>query len=66
MLNDKRVRYLVIAVLVVILALGVLSLLSTLFQMIVPPGHRHWGRFRLLQAGYPRQGQRGGAARHRA
>lgn len=36
MLNDKRVRYLVIAVLVVILALGVLSLLSTLFQMIVP------------------------------
>lgn len=36
MLNDKRIRQLVIAVLLVILALGLLSLVSTLFQMIVP------------------------------
>lgn len=36
MLNDKRVRQLLIAVLVVILALGLLSLVSTVFQMIVP------------------------------
>lgn len=34
--NDKRIRQLVIAVLVVILALGLLSLVSTVFQMIVP------------------------------
>ena len=36
LLNDKRIRQLVIAVLVVILALGLLSLVSTVFQMIVP------------------------------
>ena len=36
MLNDKRIRQLVIAVLLVILALGLLSLVSTVFQMIVP------------------------------
>ena len=34
--NDKRIRQLAIAVLVVILALGLLSLVSTVFQMIVP------------------------------
>ena len=34
--GDKRVRQLVIAVLLVILALGLLSLVSTVFQMIVP------------------------------
>ncbi len=36
MLNDKRIRQLAIAVLLVILALGLLSLVSTVFQMIVP------------------------------
>ena len=36
MMNDKRIRQLVIAVLVVILALGLLSLVSTIFQLIVP------------------------------
>ena len=36
LLNDKRIRQLVIAVLVVILALGLLSLVSTVFQMIIP------------------------------
>ncbi len=36
MLNDKRIRQLLIAVLLVILALGLLSLVSTVFQMIVP------------------------------
>ena len=36
MLNDKRIRQLVIAVLLVILALGLLSLVSTVFQLIVP------------------------------
>lgn len=36
MWQDKRIRQLVIAVLVVILALGLLSLVSTVFQMIVP------------------------------
>ena len=36
MLNDKRIRQLAVAVLVVILALGLLSLVSTVFQMIVP------------------------------
>lgn len=36
LLNDKRIRQLVIAVLIVILALGLLSLVSTVFQMIVP------------------------------
>ena len=35
-MNDKRIRQLVIAVLLVILALGVISLISSLFQMIVP------------------------------
>ena len=35
-MNDKRIRQLVIAVLLVILALGLLSLISSLFQMIVP------------------------------
>lgn len=34
--NDKRIRQLAVAVLVVILALGLLSLVSTVFQMIVP------------------------------
>ena len=36
MMNDKRIRQLVVAVLVVILALGLLSLVSTIFQLIVP------------------------------
>lgn len=36
LLNDKRIRQLAVAVLVVILALGLLSLVSTVFQMIVP------------------------------
>ena len=36
MLKDKRIRQLVIAVLLVVLALGLLSLVSTVFQMIVP------------------------------
>ena len=36
MMNDKRIRQLVAAVLVVILALGLLSLVSTIFQLIVP------------------------------
>ena len=36
MLNDKRIRQLVIAVLLVILALGLLSLVSTALQLIVP------------------------------
>ena len=36
MLNDKRIRQLVIAVLLVVLALGLLSLVSTVFQLIVP------------------------------
>ena len=36
MLNDKRIRQLAVAVLLVILALGLLSLVSTVFQMIVP------------------------------
>ncbi|MDE2952111.1 MAG: hypothetical protein OXT68_15270 [Chloroflexota bacterium] len=35
-MNDKRVRQLVIAILGVILVLGLLSLVSTVFQMIVP------------------------------
>lgn len=35
-MNDKRIRQLVIAVLGVILVLGLLSLVSTVFQMIVP------------------------------
>ncbi len=35
-MNDKRIRQLVIAVLLVILALGLLSLVSTIFQLIVP------------------------------
>lgn len=35
-MNDKRIRQLVIAVLLVILALGVVSLVSSLFQLIVP------------------------------
>ncbi len=34
--SDKRIRQLVIALLLVILALGLLSLVSTVFQMIVP------------------------------
>ena len=34
--NDKRIRQLVIAVLAVVLALGLLSLVSTVFQLIVP------------------------------
>ena len=36
MLNDKRIRQLVIVVLLVILALGLLSLVSTALQLIVP------------------------------
>lgn len=36
MWQDKRIRQLAVAVLVVILALGLLSLVSTVFQMIVP------------------------------
>ncbi len=36
MLNDKRIRQLVIAVLLVILALGLLSLVSTALQLILP------------------------------
>lgn len=36
MLNDRRIRQLVIAVLLVILALGLLSLVSTALQLIVP------------------------------
>ena len=36
MMDDKRIRYLVIAVLLVVLALGLLSLVSTVFQLIVP------------------------------
>ena len=35
-MNDRRIRQLVIAVLLVILALGVMSLISSLFQLIVP------------------------------
>ncbi|MCY4019937.1 MAG: hypothetical protein OXG39_11070 [Chloroflexi bacterium] len=35
-MNDKRIRLLVIAILGVILVLGLLSLVSTVFQMIVP------------------------------
>ena len=35
-MNDKRIRQLVVAVLLVILALGLLSLVSTIFQLIVP------------------------------
>ena len=35
-MNDKRIRQLVIAILGVILILGLLSLVSTVFQMIVP------------------------------
>ncbi len=35
-MNDKRIRQLVIAILGVILVLGLLSLASTVFQMIVP------------------------------
>ena len=35
-MNDKRIRQLVIAILGVILLLGLLSLVSTVFQMIVP------------------------------
>ncbi len=35
-MNDKRIRQLVIAILGVILVLGLLSLVSTVFQMIVP------------------------------
>jgi len=35
-LGDRRIRQLLVAVLLVILALGLLSLLSTLFQLIVP------------------------------
>ena len=47
--NDKRIRQLVIAVLVVILALGLLSLVSTVFQMIVPLALVIGGAFALLQ-----------------
>lgn len=36
MLNDRRIRQLIIAVLLVILALGLLSLVSTALQLIVP------------------------------
>ncbi len=36
MLQDRRIRQLVIAVLLVILALGLLSLVSTALQLIVP------------------------------
>ncbi|MCY3574525.1 MAG: hypothetical protein OXG92_08075 [Chloroflexi bacterium] len=36
MLNDRRIRQLVIAVLVVILALGLLSLVGAALQLIVP------------------------------
>ncbi len=36
MMNDKRIRQLLIAILGVILLLGLLSLVSTVFQMIVP------------------------------
>ena len=35
-MNDKRIRQMVLLVLGVILILGVLSIVSTLFQMIVP------------------------------
>lgn len=35
-MNDKRIRQLVIAILGVILVLGLLSLVSTVFQMFVP------------------------------
>ncbi len=35
-MSDKRIRQLVIAVLLVILALGAVSLISSLFQLIVP------------------------------
>ena len=35
-MDDKRIRYLVIAVLLVVLALGLLSLVSTVFQLIIP------------------------------
>ena len=35
-MNDKRIRQLVIAVLLVLLALGLLSLIGTAFQLIVP------------------------------
>ena len=35
-MEDKRIRYLVIAVLAVVLVLGLLSLVSTVFQLIVP------------------------------
>ena len=36
LLEDKRIRLLVIAVLAVVLLLGLLSLVSTVFQLIVP------------------------------
>ncbi|MDE2819498.1 MAG: hypothetical protein OXI40_07195 [Chloroflexota bacterium] len=44
-MNDKRVRQLVIAILGVILVLGLLSLVSTVFQMIVPLGILAIGAF---------------------
>ncbi|MDE2857273.1 MAG: hypothetical protein OXN94_05435 [Chloroflexota bacterium] len=44
-MNDRRVRQLVIAILGVILVLGLLSLVSTVFQMIVPLGILAIGAF---------------------
>ena len=36
LLDDKRIRYLLIAVLVVVLVLGLLNIISTAFSLIVP------------------------------
>lgn len=35
-MDDKRIRYLLIAVLVVVLALGLLNIISTAFSLLVP------------------------------
>ena len=36
LMEDKRIRYLLIAVLVVVLALGLLNIISTAFSLLVP------------------------------
>jgi hypothetical protein len=36
MMEDKRIRYLLIAVLIVVLVLGLLNILSTAFSLLVP------------------------------
>ena len=36
LMDDKRIRYLLIAALIVVLALGILNIISTAFSLLVP------------------------------